>query len=212
MSVLINASTSTGLVQSADTSGEIELQSNGTTALKVNTNEGIQILNCLGVGNATPSTSGAGITFPATQSASTDANTLDDYEEGTWTPSLGTDATQPTGVTYDALYRKGRYVKIGRMVFVEYIMILANKGTGGTGGSTVTGLPFAHSANDIFPSFTGTVCNLTTGRSGVFMQMNSGASNLVALYGNGGTATSLSWSDLANNSDFRGMLCYEASA
>ncbi len=80
MAVTLNASTSTGLVQSADTSGEIELQSNGTTALKVNTNEGIQILNCLGVGNATPSTSGAGITFPATQSASTKKNLSNNYE------------------------------------------------------------------------------------------------------------------------------------
>jgi len=38
----------------------------------------------IGVGGATASSSGAGITFPATQSASTDANTLDDYEEGNW--------------------------------------------------------------------------------------------------------------------------------
>lgn len=35
MAVTINASTSTGLVQSADTSGEINLQSNGTTVLGV---------------------------------------------------------------------------------------------------------------------------------------------------------------------------------
>ena len=42
----------------------------------------------ISVGGATPSASGAGITFPATQSASTDANTLDDYEEGTWTPTV----------------------------------------------------------------------------------------------------------------------------
>ena len=113
MSVLINASTSTGLVQTADTSGEIELQSNGTTALKVNTNEGIQILNCLGVGNATPSTSGAGITFPATQSASTDANTLDDYEEGTFTATFG-------GQTNVGSVSQNRYsyVKVGRTVTV----------------------------------------------------------------------------------------------
>ena len=38
----------------------------------------------IGVGNATPAASGAGISFPATASASSDANTLDDYEEGTW--------------------------------------------------------------------------------------------------------------------------------
>ena len=37
----------------------------------------------IGVGAATPSASGAGITFPATQSASSDANTLDDYDEYT---------------------------------------------------------------------------------------------------------------------------------
>jgi hypothetical protein len=136
MSVLINASTSTGLVQSADTSGEIELQSNGTTALKVNTNEGIQILNCLGVGNATPSTSGAGITFPASQSASTDANTLDDYEEGTWTPNVGGNATYTVQV--------GRYVKIGSQVTVWGQMIIGTLGTGSN--ADISGLPFT-SAN-----------------------------------------------------------------
>jgi hypothetical protein len=137
MSVLINASTSTGLVQSADTSGEIELQSNGTTALKVNTNEGIQILNCLGVGNATPSTSGAGITFPATQSASSDANTLDDYEEGTWTPSIGGTATY--------LGQAGFYRKIGSLVFVSGYLNINVIGTGST--STISGLPFNPNAS-----------------------------------------------------------------
>jgi len=136
MAVTLNASTSTGLVQSADTSGEIELQSNGTTALKVNTNEGIQILNCLGVGNATPSTSGAGITFPATQSASTDANTLDDYEEGNWTPNVGGNATY--------LVQVGRYVKIGRQVTVWGQMIITTLGTGSN--ADISGLPFT-SAN-----------------------------------------------------------------
>lgn len=143
MAVTLNASTSSGLVQSADTSGVIELQSNGTTALTVNTNEGIQILNCLGVGNATPSTSGAGITFPATQSASTDANTLDDYEEGTWTPTIAGSTTDPTGVTYDG--RSGFYTKVGRLVTV-----MVNLGfttfTGGSGSFRISGLPFTTSS------------------------------------------------------------------
>ena len=136
MSVLINASTSTGLVQSADTSGEIELQSNGTTALKVNTNEGIQILNCLGVGNATPSTSGAGITFPATQSASTDANTLDDYEEGTWTvTALGQTSAGTT--TYNG--RVGNYTKIGNIVTANgFLNPTSMTGT----GNLIISLPF----------------------------------------------------------------------
>ena len=138
MSVLINASTSTGLVQSADTSGEIELQSNGTTALKVNTNEGIQILNCLGVGNATPSTSGAGITFPATQSASSDANTLDDYEEGTFTPTLsGGFSVAPTSYTN----QNGRYTKIGRLVYFTFD-IDPNGATANSSTVSFGGLPF----------------------------------------------------------------------
>lgn len=67
----------------------------------------------LGVGAATPSASGAGITFPATQSASTDANTLDDYEEGSWTPGQG------SGLTVVGTFSSaGRYVKIGRVVTI----------------------------------------------------------------------------------------------
>lgn len=137
MSVLINASTSTGLVQSADTSGEIELQSNGTTALKVNTNEGIQILNCLGVGNATPSTSGAGITFPATASASSDANTLDDYEEGTFTPTVIGSSTAGTA-TYST--QVGAYRKIGSLVYIT-IQLEYTSGNG-SGNLLISGLPF----------------------------------------------------------------------
>ena len=147
MSVLINASTSTGLVQSADTSGEIELQSNGTTALKVNTNEGIQILNCLGVGNATPSTSGAGITFPATQSASSDANTLDDYEEGTFNPNVIGTSTAGT-VTYGD--RSGKYTKIGNKVFYT-VYVTWTSGTG-TGNLQITGLPFTSANNGEYPT------------------------------------------------------------
>ena len=143
MSVLINASTSTGLVQSADTSGEIELQSNGTTALKVNTNEGIQILNCLGVGNATPSTSGAGITFPASQSASSDANTLDDYEEGTFTPTAIGGSTAGT-TTYNT--QSGSYTKVGRQVTARVVVeYTAMTGT----GELAISLPFSANADYI---------------------------------------------------------------
>lgn len=68
----------------------------------------------IGVGNATPSASGAGITFPATQSASSNANTLDDYEEGTWTPTLRGEATAGTPAS-----GTGHYTKIGRFVYVS---------------------------------------------------------------------------------------------
>jgi hypothetical protein len=69
----------------------------------------------IGVGGATPSASGAGITFPATQSASTNANTLDDYEEGTWTATMG---TSTSGTITIGTANQGFYTKVGRVVTV----------------------------------------------------------------------------------------------
>jgi hypothetical protein len=86
----------------------------------------------MGVGGATPSASGSGISFPATQSASTDANTLDDYEEGTWTPSLGGNTTYTT--------QAGYYTKVGRVVFIQASIIVNTLGTGST--TTISGFPF----------------------------------------------------------------------
>ena len=85
----------------------------------------------IGVGGATPSASGAGITFPATQSASTDANTLDDYEEGTWTPTS-------SGVTFSSA--SGTYTKIGRTVYLYCKCVYPVTAT--TNRATVRGLPF----------------------------------------------------------------------
>ena len=186
MSVLINASTSTGLVQSADTSGEIELQSNGTTALKVNPNEGIQILNCLGVGNATPSTSGAGITFPATQSASSDANTLDDYEEGTytmtWTPASGS-------ITLNGTNTRANYTKIGRLVTVSaYAQVTSVSSP--TGNLSIS-LPFASS--NVNRGAAGSAClsfnNLDTGAniSYVWSLVDNADTSITVYVGGGAT-------------------------
>jgi len=99
----------------------------------VTTNSGTLIsATTIGVGGATPSTSGAGITFPATQSASTDANTLDDYEEGTWTPNVGGNTTYINQV--------GRYTKIGNLVYVEFYIAVNVLGTGSN--AQIFGLPF----------------------------------------------------------------------
>ena len=87
------------------------------------------------VGGATPRTSG--IAFPATAVAVADANTLDDYEEGTWTPSVGGTAT------YTA--QSGTYTKIGRLVFITGAMTINVIGTGSA--NTISGLPFTAAGN-----------------------------------------------------------------
>lgn len=97
-------------------------------------------INTYGIGltGATPS-SGIGVSFPATQSASSDNNTLDDFEKGNWTPVLGGDGGT-SGQTYNGQY--GRYVKIGNMVTCWYYVDLSNKGTV-SGNLIISGLPFA---------------------------------------------------------------------
>jgi hypothetical protein len=94
----------------------------------------------IALGTSTAPTSGIGVKFPATQSASSDANTLDDYEEGTFTPSF-TFGGGSTGITYNAGRRFGRYTKIGNVVYYYIFVELTNKGSS-TGGALITGLPF----------------------------------------------------------------------
>jgi hypothetical protein len=92
----------------------------------------------ISVGAATPSSSGAGVTFPATQSASSDANTLDDYEEGAWTPGLAFGGLA-VGVTYYS--QVGFYTRVGNIVHLSGYIFLSSKGSS-TGNLTITGLPF----------------------------------------------------------------------
>lgn len=92
----------------------------------------------IGLGQGVPS-SGMGIRFPAAQSASSDPNTLDDYEEGSWSPLLQATGGNPT-VNYAEQF--GRYVKIGRMVTVQFYLA-TNSYSGGSGTLRFGGLPFA---------------------------------------------------------------------
>lgn len=80
---------------------------------------------------------GGQITFPATQVSSADANTLDDYEEGSWTPSLGGTATYAL--------QEGRYIKIGRSVAIWCTIAVTTIGTGSV--NTISGLPYGADLN-----------------------------------------------------------------
>jgi hypothetical protein len=131
--------TNTGIFfPAADT---IAFAEGGVESARFNSSGNLQTIGTISVGNATPSTSGAGITFPATQAASADANTLDDYEEGTWTP-VYSGITGSIGSTAYVIQR-GRYTKVGRMVFATAEIELSNKGSW-TSGIRFEGLPFTN--------------------------------------------------------------------
>ena len=99
----------------------------------------LNIAGSMGVGGATAtaSTSGTGITFPATQAASSNANTLDDYEEGVWTPVLTSGFTTTGAVTMS-----GTYTKIGRVVTVGWIVQATTVSP--ANAAVMSGLPFTN--------------------------------------------------------------------
>ena len=73
-----------------------------------------------------------GIKFPATQVASADPNTLDDYEEGSWTP-----VSNSTALTT----ANGSYVKIGGQCFITGFLQFPSS-PGNSVAPLLTGLPF----------------------------------------------------------------------
>jgi hypothetical protein len=120
------------IVLVGSSSGSITLQEPavaGTTVLDLPATSGTVVVT-----GTTPTLNG--ITFPATQVPSADANTLDDYEEGTWTPTVTAGSGSITSYT-----SSGRYTKIGNTVTVMFYTSLTTVGTA-NGDLNFTGLPF----------------------------------------------------------------------
>ena len=102
-------------------------------------------------GNVIIGTSGKGIDFSATGdgSGTMTSEVLDDYEEGTWTPTFGATSGAFTTLTMDVV--KARYVKIGHLVNFYCYIRTDDVDTTGTGGHlTVGGLPYANAGSDSY--------------------------------------------------------------
>jgi len=109
------------------------------TKITINSSGNLKAIGTISVGDATPSTSGAGITFPATQSASTNANTLDDYEEGTWVVTFT--ASSSGTITLNTANNEMSYIKVGSQVTI-FGRVLINS-VSSPSGSIQINLPFA---------------------------------------------------------------------
>lgn len=132
-----------------------------------------------------------GITFPATQVACSDANTLDDYEEGTWTPTYFGQTTAGTA-TYTG-GRGGQYTKIGNQV-TAWFSLTNLSCTGASGNMIVGGLPFvANMASGVRGSYSGCIrlyaVDVPTGLYNITICIDSGTStqvNFVCSFDNAG--------------------------
>jgi hypothetical protein len=102
--------------------------------------------------------------------SSNSSNVLDDYEEGTWTPSLST-----AGGTLSATFpeRTGKYTKIGNVVYYEFF-IETSAFSGGSGAITFSGLPFtAQAGRGAVGLATGSRIDLGLESAGIIPTQNS---------------------------------------
>jgi hypothetical protein len=125
----------------------------GTTITIGDSGEHLALAGNIGLGGATPTTSGTGITFPASASASTDGNTLDDYEEGTWTPGYApASGAAFTSIAYD--FQNAGYTKIGRQVTCSCAFRISSLTKGSASGAVnLTGLPFTVNSSNTLNAF-----------------------------------------------------------
>ena len=146
-----------------------------------------------------------------------DANTLDDYEEGTWTPVYQALTSNPT-VTHSV--QIGRYVKIGAFVNVMF-RIQTSAVSGGSGAVVIGGLPFA--TTNVSSLFASGPVGFSQGFTNVHPQtllVGANATQIQPITNNGSDArtavnTSVTPSDLTNGSsknDLIGSISYRTDA
>jgi hypothetical protein len=174
------------LVLNGNTSGSVTISSpavSGTTTLTLPATTGtVLITNGSGIASVN------GVQFPATQSASADANTLDDYEEGTWTPNLIATSGSITAQT-----TTGTYVKVGKSVIVQ--INISSITVGASTALAINNLPFT--VNSTGGSSNGTGVAREDKATGLLWFLNtttnSNTANLFR-YDNSSTVTSsLGW-------------------
>jgi len=157
--------------------------------------------------------SGIGIAFPATQSASSNANTLDDYEEGTWTPQFTQPDTLAPGVTY--VIQVANYTKVGTLVHVQGYVAMTSKGTA-SGGLRFANLPFPNTNTSncyaaplfgAFSGFTGVATMYT-----MFGDFSPNQTNMTLYYTNGtGAGTALTWTNATNSTGLEFSFTYQST-
>jgi hypothetical protein len=139
-----------------------------------------------------------GIGFPATQVASSDPNTLDDYEEGTFDAGF---AFGGASVSIVYSFRQCRYTKIGRVVHISGQVTISSKGSS-TGTATITGLPFVvANENGGYSAVSIYLANITfTDFAQAFASTNTQTISLREVT-NAGTITVLTDADFSANAE-----------
>ena len=204
----------------ADTDDQIDFKTGGTDRLQIQSTAGNNVVIADGLtltdGNVTLA-SGHGIDFSATGNTSatggtTDAELLDDYEEGTWTPNFKGNSTSGT---YTFTEQQGFYIKVGGYVTAWWNITNIITGSAGSGQVLITALPFSNNQPSGWngdgqgtASFNG-----WTGIDGdyinVIIDQGSSIMRFRKQTGNNNNASDINVTDKSSNdSDIRGCIHY----
>ena len=155
------------------------------------------------VGTAPNATIGVGaVYFPGTDFDN--ANALDDYEEGVWTPSLLGTSSNPS---YSIGTNRSQYVKVGQLVSATVDMSITS--LSGGGGQVYMTLPFT--ATDVVPK---PYAEMVSARNNTFFNgdnhlirgwtvENTNAAYLVYQSGSAGAETNMGWGTNTINGSVR---------
>lgn len=150
------------------------------------------------------------LAFPATQNPSANVNTLDDYEEGTWTPDLQFGGAN-TGITYTS--RTGTYQKVGNRVTLKGDFVLSNKGSA-TGAAKIAGMPFVAASDGSGTTVVSTTSTYVTGvtATGMVIVIAFTANSTLLIYvNNNGASAALSDTAFSNTSSMSFNLTYQTT-
>ncbi len=179
-------------------SGSIPNGASGTEVMSIQHNN----LN-LSSGNLVVA-SGQGIDFSATSNGSgtTSSELLNDYEEGTFTPTLAFGGAS-VGITYTT--QSAKYTKVGNKVSFSISLAITNKGSS-TGAVTIVGLPFAVSSTtnaDFIPITIGAFSEITFSTVPACIAIQGTNTLVLDEFISGGAQTALTNADFENNSTIR---------
>lgn len=142
------------------------------------------------------------VAFPASPTVNANVNALDNYEEGTWTPSLLISATS-TGIVYATSGQLGTYQRVGNHVHYNVQITLSSKGAL-AGPVTIDGLPFA-AINSAPANYLGICSVLSSTAAGqpILAMVNQGLTTLALIHHSGGTIVNLSAGNIFNGTVIR---------
>jgi len=189
-------------IKKADGTGNLSVPANTGTLVDTS---GATFTGAIAMGaNNISFSNGNGIDFSASEGSGATSSILDDYEEGTWTPTYNAGGTAPTYSN-----QIGVYVKTGKFVLLMGRVKLSNKGSG-TGGVSIEGLPFTiDSTANLFGMSPVNSFNLTSTIVTIAQGVPNSSQVQIKKHG---TDNSIVGTEVNNNSDFRFTVIYRATS